>query len=469
MASPRPRNATLHLYRHLLREASYLPPAARPFVWSRICTLFRRHRHDNVPSTPTIYRPLLPSSSPSSATAAARIDRAYRALRTLRAANNGDINRMRRVLLQAFGRIGPRRRELVNNLVRGNPPSSSEVLREQLQDLTLTYPAPHTTARTGENSAAAVGTEEKSRASNPTSTSHAGAIPSTNDKAPRGDWLDKWDTARIRAFVRTQMVAQGRLNSLPRPAIRGDMSVKPDLPKENAWGLPLHPKVARTKTKKWWRKLIHRVLPPVEKSQWELMSRLAAGDMGEHGEWDVPARRTPARLMLSSRVDGTAMAAGHAQAEDAGWNWQAYTSSPVRAVERKYSRRSRAFLTPGERDQVDSASSLPRPLGTPAVPIGLRHLTPRLWRRLYMQIWQMTATMERKQPGEKPAGPDNDRQEKGTRRGGTGGEGKDGGEWNITWGRAAFQAQRATRRHAELFDGADAQGRTSKIPGRSPA
>lgn len=384
---------------------------------------------------------------------------------------------MRRVLLQVFGRIGPRRRELINHLVRGDPPSSSEALREQLQDLTIASPAPHTTVRTGENSAAAaVGTEEKSGPSNPTSTSPGSAVLSAKDKgtlekpAPRGDWLDKWDTAKIRAFVRTQMVAQGRLNSLPRPAIRGDASVRPDLPKENAWGLPLHPKVARTKTKKWWRKLIHRVLPPVEKGQWELLLRLAAGDMGEHGEWEVPARRTPARTIPPTHaVEGTAIA-GHAPPEDSGWNWQVYTSSPVRAVERKYSRRSRAFLTPGERDQAESASSLPRPLGRPAVPIGLRHLTPRLWRRLYMQIWQMTATMERRQPGEKPAGPDTGRQDEGTRKGGAGGEGKDGREWNITWGSAAFQAQSATSRHAELFDGVDAQGRTSKkIPGRSPA
>src|SRR4051794_19051413 len=131
---PRP-GMTLHLYRHLLRESSYLPPFARSTVDYRIKGRFRRHRDAE----------------------GGRLDmhlsNGHRELRTMRAAVAGDMPRMYKLLLQCFGRIGHRRRRLLEDLLQKEPMTDTEKL------------------------------EKGSK------TQEEDAVP------PRKpDWLDKWDT-----------------------------------------------------------------------------------------------------------------------------------------------------------------------------------------------------------------------------------------------------------------------------------
>lgn len=108
-----PPQTALHLYRHLLREATYLPPVIKPFFVERVRTRFERHRRDPEPQY--------------------RIDRAHKDLRYLRAANSGDYVRMRRVLMLGFGRIGRRRRELIDDLVRRDRPTDTESLSKFIE------------------------------------------------------------------------------------------------------------------------------------------------------------------------------------------------------------------------------------------------------------------------------------------------------------------------------------------------
>ncbi|KAI0595721.1 hypothetical protein F4775DRAFT_346382 [Biscogniauxia sp. FL1348] len=87
---PRP-STSLHLYRHLLREATYLPNLCRSWVFDRIKSRYRDHRHTSEPQY---------------------IRHAHHDLRFLRSANAGHVDRMLRLFYMATGRLGKRHHQL---------------------------------------------------------------------------------------------------------------------------------------------------------------------------------------------------------------------------------------------------------------------------------------------------------------------------------------------------------------------
>ena len=260
---PHPRCA-LHLYRHLLREASYLPPVCRPYISEQITSRFRKHRDDASPSK--------------------RLRGATHDLRYIRAANAGDLPRMRRILYLTFGRIGRRRRELVVSLVSKEVPPDTAALEELI--------------------------------------SQTAATKATGDTEPK-DWLAKWDLPKIQAFLASQ--ARIDLKTSPRPDLKAtQLNPTKKIPTENIWGNPLHPRLGRSKLRKAWKKLIQRTLPPISQGEWDLLRRLATGE-ASGPEWDIPVRRRAATVL------GT-------EATKAAWDWARYTEKPVRHVERPNSR-----------------------------------------------------------------------------------------------------------------------------------
>lgn len=262
---PPPRTA-LHLYRHLLREATYLPPVIKPFFVDRIRTRFERHRRDPEPQY--------------------RLDKAQKDLRYLRAANSGDYVRMRRVLMLGFGRIGRRRRELIDDFVRRDRPTDTESLAKFIED--------------------------------------------TRDNAlEHNDWLGKWDTAKILALTRSQSNVE--IPETPLPT-KGTRTADPadNIPTENIWGRPIAPKLARSKLRKEYKALIRRLLPPVQEKEWEVLEKLATGQAGP--EWDTPSRRRVA-AKSDTEVD---------PASDQ-WEWENYALKPVRLVDAKKSRKMQAL------------------------------------------------------------------------------------------------------------------------------
>jgi len=284
MAAPRlldPQHP-LHIYRHLLREASYLPPVCRPFVVSRLGSRFRKHKDAESPQR--------------------HLQEARHRLRSLRAANAGDTRRMRRILALAFGRIGPRRRELMEILRRHDSPADTAALEAQVRDAD----APLKTRPT--------------------------------------DWLDKWNQARLLAFARTQ--AQVKVFHSPRPEVT-DKQLQPSLavPAVGVWGRPLAEKVARTKERKWWIALANRLLPPVTKGEWDLLQALSTGTAGK--EWDMPPRRTP---VPSDRAAGT----------NDDWEWERYATEAIRSVDRPQSRKFRALHGNADHSTVGIHSWTPR-------------------------------------------------------------------------------------------------------------
>ena len=337
-----PRSA-LHVYRHLLREASYLPPVCRAQIEPRIRYRFRKHRNDLAPGP--------------------RVQAARHEFRNLRAANLGSKDRMYHVMLLTFGRSGWRRRALFTELRQVEQPATSDALEQALQH----------------------------------STSH-------------GDWLEQWDTKKIILFLKSQASHSPRNSPWPKVT-----STKLDpasvIPETNIWGKPFHEKVARTKEMAWWKKCAYRTLPPLPRSEWELLKQLALGKAGP--EWDVPSRRTPI-------APGTTAAKEKSSAD--AWDWEKYAIMPIRDIERHKSRRLRIYFETTS-EHADSS------LGGPA--IGVHKYTPRFWRRLYALVWQMTPMMEKTLDGSK-------------------------GGWNITWGGAPLELAPTTSAHSELFEGVDA-------------
>ncbi|KAH8912708.1 hypothetical protein BR93DRAFT_94459 [Coniochaeta sp. PMI_546] len=349
---PPPRTA-LHLYRHLLREATYLPPAVRPFFWDRIYTRFRLHQNDPEP--------------------AARIQKAHKDLRYLRSANAGHTLRMRRILMMGFGRTGRRRRELISDLV-----SKAE---SQVAD--------------ADNNNASVRTD--------------GARDPSDEDVFWDDWLAGWDKAKVLALARAQ--ASVDLPEIPLPTSKITDPHKL-VPTENIWGKPLAKKLARSKLRKEYKSLIKRLLPPVEDSEWELLRSLATGQAGP--EYTVPKRR--------------AVAINRGAREDK-WEWESYVLNPVRAVDANRSRKLKSLS-----GEVDDTSPFPRSA------MGVHRFTDRSWRRLYADIWRMTATMERREDQQK---------------------------WDTKWGKLELKIPGPTAPQAEFFDGIPSTGKFQNTAKRS--
>ncbi|KAI2633534.1 hypothetical protein GGS26DRAFT_50429 [Hypomontagnella submonticulosa] len=106
-------NTPLHLYRHLLREATYLLPLCRPYITQRIQSRFRECRRKPDP------KPFIKD--------------AHHYLRYLRSANAGHVKRILRLCFLATGRVGKRSRLLGKSELSNNPAASSTELGKKTE------------------------------------------------------------------------------------------------------------------------------------------------------------------------------------------------------------------------------------------------------------------------------------------------------------------------------------------------
>ncbi|KAG8160662.1 hypothetical protein KVR01_008926 [Diaporthe batatas] len=353
----------LHVYRGLLRQASYLPPVCQPFVRQQIVNRFRRHARDP-PACPQTRR---------------RLRQARHDLRFLSAANNGLVHNLHRVLLLVFGRTGSRRRLLVRSLLRQDPPADPAQLE------------------------AAVAADSQARTYRAKDGSPA--------QRPR-DWLDAWDTRKLRALADSQ--ARRSPPQSPRPDIRASQTdPAARLPRTNIWERPLPAALARSKLRKEYVRLVNRILPPLPAADWDTLRALALGRPDSSALCQMPQRRPPAVPLRGSHGVNTR------------WCWHAHATEPVRAAERASSRSQRGR----------TGRPVPGPHGQGA-PIGMHTYTPRTLRRLFARVWELTPTMEAR-PGAED-------------------------RWDITWGKVPKDVPVAAAGHATLFDGAPAATRAKK-------
>lgn len=327
----------LHLYRHLLREVSYLPPAFRPTLAAMARDRYRRHR-DDAPRT------------------AAHLSRGRNALRSLRAANSGDQAIMAKLVAKGFGRSGPRRRELLSRFVKPQGPSDTKQLGKLL----------------GEERATATATEADSKpATSPplADDSPTGGRGKSKTKVKNG-FYDKWDQEKLLQLLRSQQRQQAESRGATSWRVSPVKNANPDqfVPERNIWGHAPAENVVRAKRARWWRLSAEKLMPPLGSGEWQLLARLSKGAQ-EEPEWAVPERRTPG-VSLDGADDGSA-----------GWDWKAYASRPATIVERP--RSLPHYRRTGQKDRG---------------PYGGRECKPRLsarwFRRVYNRTWQVTPKMD---------------------------------------------------------------------------
>ncbi|PHH92458.1 hypothetical protein CDD83_7311 [Cordyceps sp. RAO-2017] len=319
----------LYIYRHLLRETSYLPPAFRKFIAATVRERFRRHQ----------------TKDPR---AKEHISRAKSGLRTLRAANSGDAKAMTSLIDKAFGRLGIRRRQLISQFVKLEGPANSEELESQLDKAraeltaTTTSPAPTMTGR---------------------------EVAKQPRKQKYG-FLEKWDQKKMLQLLRSQKEQQANTKqtaSWPLAEVKG-LDQDQFTPKENIWGRPPANVLVRAKRARWWKLAAEKMMPPLLRGEWELLGRLSRGAQDET-DWAIPERRRAAQALAS-----------HDQDTSAAWDWLAYATKTVDMVEKPKAlanqRRS------GQRDTGPHAWRERKPT-----------LSARWFRRAYNRTWQLTPTM----------------------------------------------------------------------------
>ncbi|QPH05292.1 hypothetical protein C2857_002996 [Epichloe festucae Fl1] len=261
----------LQLYRCLLREASYLPPAFRRAIDSTIRTRFHKNRENGMHTNK-------------------RLSKAMSSLRTLRAANSGDKAAMTGLVMKGFGRTGNRRRQLMAQLVKPQGPGDTQALESILDQTAAT-----------------------STASRPHET-----------RSPKNSFFERWDQPKLLQIIRSQKQQQKDTKgstSWPGQSVK---TVDPDLhvPETNIWGKPPAPNFVRTKRAHWWRRNADKIMPPLGKGEWDLLQRLSNGAQ-ETGEWAVPSRRPQPRTDSSTNQLGMTDQ----------WNWEAHATASIARVE----------------------------------------------------------------------------------------------------------------------------------------
>lgn len=250
----------LHLYRHILRECTYLPPAFRPVIVSTIQDRFHRYmKYDSRQSK--------------------HIKRAENVLRTLRAANSGHKPTMTKLIERGFGRAGNRRRLLMAEFVLNEGPSDSQALESLLSSET----------KQGNTEVDNAQTKKKRN-------------------SPKNALLEKWDQKKLLKALESQRTQQKNTKLTATWPNRPVKSVDPNanVPKTNIWGKPPAESLVRTKQANWWKRNSEKIMPPLAKGEWELLKKLSDGAQGQNDEWQVPPRRTRVGDATASQDERTA-------------------------------------------------------------------------------------------------------------------------------------------------------------------
>ncbi|ATY66424.1 hypothetical protein A9K55_000736 [Cordyceps militaris] len=282
MPAPRPAPLApikgLSIYRQLLRECSYLPPAVRPTIQSLIQTRFQQHRKYD------------PRAKP-------HWERAQRVQRTLAAANTGHRRCMEELISKAFGRSGTRRRQLMREFVVPQGAADSQALEALTQ----------------------------------TTTTAATTNPPTKAKRPIGNpknrFFLKWDQPKLLRLLSSQRRHQNEARSTSHLLGTSIKTINPDVdvPKENIWGDPPAECVVNAKKARWWRRSADKMQPPLGRGEWDLLGRLSRGAQ-EADEWRVPARRVRVGGALAQPLQEESQAAALMR----------YASHTAAAVERSH-------------------------------------------------------------------------------------------------------------------------------------
>ncbi|EFQ33775.1 hypothetical protein CGRA01v4_12333 [Colletotrichum graminicola] len=410
----------LHVYRHLLRAASYFPATIRPFLDQRIRAGFRKERQRAAESQAKLRR----ASDP----AQARRDEEYRRKKHLldakkkipflHASANGDQKRLRTLMFHVFARLGKQRRELMSLFVAKDPepPLGPDQLQERMDQMERDRKK-----------------REKLLKTHPWKRNYDRQDPTPWAYQQLSPIQDNWDIPKLRAYIKAQKTHQNSVSSIgfPRGPIRlTDPNNK--LPKEDIWGRPAPPRRVTKAVRKWWKFTADRVMPPIDRGSWDFLKMLASGDAPKEMYRFPPKRRiaAPAGQEHRARPD---------------WDWTIHTRLPARDVERPRS----PLLTrlTGQWDdgpysrtiaRVPFAKHQPKNAGGP--PFRRQPFRTRQIRREYERMWLASAYMET---------PAAEKESKPTVA-------------KPVWGAKKAELPVATAAHQRLFRGVDTTGKRLK-------
>ncbi|KAI8953094.1 hypothetical protein F4801DRAFT_154170 [Xylaria longipes] len=284
---PHPTTA-LHLYRHLLRESTYLPALCRPWITSRIQQRFRDCRDRNPPGR--------------------YVKQAHSSLQYLRSANAGHIGRLERLCLMATGRVGKRRRILATSQLSHRPATDTDELERSRVETTL-------------NSSPTPDAPDVANAAAPASRSH--------------DWLENWSVDMIAALAQSQFKQQAQ--DWPQ-TMRRTLDPKAIVEGRNSFGRPYNPKLRQNKLKKHWASVLRQLMPPLPQGEWDHLASLVRGEANAD-ELTIPPRRPVARSQ-----DSTLSSASEQ------WDWSQHVLKPARVIERGSSRQRKTLTGREDRD-----------------------------------------------------------------------------------------------------------------------
>ncbi|EWG51442.1 hypothetical protein FVEG_16795 [Fusarium verticillioides 7600] len=404
----------LHLYRHILRETSYLPPAIRPEVTHRIRTRFRSHRkYDRHQNRHRVT--------------------AVNLLRKLRAANSGKQTLMEDLIMEAFGRTGARRRSLLSDFIKLEPPSNSDALEALIQGVeaheksaeTVELKAiklqadssPHKPAETAIDSQTSTNPPKDSNETpgNGEEPKAKAPLVRKGPKPLQPAFYAKWDTEKLRKLLRSQRdLQQSARLSWPHRDIK---SLQPDskVPSQTIWGKSPTPNIYQAKRAKFWKRISNKTMPPLGKDEWDLLGRLSSGAQQED-QWKVPERRPVAKPSHGSTTKSDT------------WDWEGYASRPASQVERQ-SPLSVYGLVGRNKEKHPYQPRLNH-----------QEYSPRWFRRAYQRVWQFTPKMD---PDSKPD------------------------KLKFIWGALTTPAVPPTRAQLAIFEDVDSKGKKPNPPSRS--
>ncbi|KAK2773680.1 hypothetical protein CKAH01_13480 [Colletotrichum kahawae] len=349
----------LHVYRHLLRATTYFPLICRPYLEDWVKDAFRRERARAASAEaklPNLRRDHGREREEHFLRTKALFE-GKRKLRTLNAARMGDTERFRKVLWLVFGKLGRRRRELMADFVKKqpDPPLDIQELEKKIQLIDI------------ERDIQKAEKLEKLKRIPPTRRVFDRTDPTPWVRQKLSPIEANWDIKKLTQFYSSQKTHQLDTQSFCWPRTKLE-SFRPErhVPEKDIWGRET---AAQRKTKKvrlWWKRTADKLVPPVERNEWDILRSIATGD-APAVLWKLAPRRPVA-----------------VKKEQEDFPWSAYASIPVREIERPRSRK-RSRLT-GKTDDGPYSRTHQRVREVP--------YSDRKLRREFSMIWQASSYVE---------------------------------------------------------------------------
>lgn len=221
---------TIHLFRALLRQCTYLPdPVARGYMKGHVISRFRDyHSHNAQPKTSFRRKrtKMIEQRRPT------LLKKARKGLLYLQRANDGHLQHLGKILLMTYGRLGKRRHQLLKNLKIPDIPVD-QVAIEKLSD-------------------------------------------------PRSQGVPQ-PSQQLLALIKSQ--ARRKRSHFSRSKAP---TLAPRIPETNSWGRPMPVKRVRNIKRGWYAQALDRIMPPLPEMEWERIRKLASGEVPWEG--NVPRR-----------------------------------------------------------------------------------------------------------------------------------------------------------------------------------